>query len=305
MYNFQYTESGIENQEMLNESLMSRPFLRSGRDIVAIFLVLAYVYLAWSTQPEGGAARFDSTLAAAEARGTLRVAVDLGFRPFTDLRDGVPVGYDIDLAQAVAAKLDLEIDVVSTGFDALYDTLVTGRADMVASALPYAPEQGFRARFSQIYFDAGQVLVAPRSAAITTEDDLALQRVGVALGSDADALARRLASSVPMQLNSGYDDAEAALAALTAGSLDAVIVDHVSALIALAELPQLRIVRALSSEPYVLAVPRDAFQLQADVNRALDEMRAEGFFEQLNEKWMRPTGAWKVDRAARQVFLRP
>ncbi|NJM07511.1 amino acid ABC transporter substrate-binding protein [Candidatus Gracilibacteria bacterium] len=266
---------------------MSQPFARSGRDIFALALLLVYAFLAWSTQAGGGAASFDATLVAAEARGSLRVAVDLGFRPFTDLQNSEPMGYDIDLARAVAAKLDLDVTFVPTGFDALYDTLVTGRADVIASALPYAPEQGFRARFSQIYFDAGQVLVAPRASSIAEVGDLATERVAVALGSDADALARRLASTLPLRLDSNFDDAETAIAALAAGEVDAVIVDSVSALIALAELSDLHIVAALSSEPYVLAVPYDAFQLQAEINRALDELRAEGFFERLNEKWMR------------------
>jgi polar amino acid transport system substrate-binding protein len=273
---------------MLNESLMSHPFMRSGRDIIALLIVVCYFFLVWNTQPGEGAASFDATLAAAQGRGSLRVAIDLGFRPFTDLQQGEPAGYDVDLVQAVAAKLGLSVEFVPTGFDALYDTLVTGRADIIASALPYAPEQGFRARFSQIYFDAGQVLVAPRAAPIKSIDDLATRRVAVALGSDADALARRIGGAIAMQLDSSYDDAETAIAALERGDAEAAIVDNVSALIALATRPELQIVMALSSEPYVLAMPRDAFQLQAEINGALDELRAEGFLTELNEKWMRP-----------------
>jgi ABC-type amino acid transport substrate-binding protein len=49
----------------------------------------------------------------------------------------------------------------------------------------------------------------------------------------------------------------------------------------------LRIATALTSLPYVLAVPPEAFQLQAEVNRALQELREEDFFTRLNERWFR------------------
>jgi ABC-type amino acid transport substrate-binding protein len=177
---------------------------------------------------------------------------------------------------------------VPTGFDGLYDTLTSGRADLIASALPYAPEFGERARFSSFYFDAGQVIVAPVGAPLAGVADLAGLSVGVALGSDADALARRLAAATPgMQVVAGYETPDEVLAALRRGELAAAIVDNVTALGATQGRAELRIVAALSSEPYVLAMPVGAFQLQREVNQALAELQAEGFFAQLNARWFR------------------
>jgi ABC-type amino acid transport substrate-binding protein len=258
------------------------------RDLAALVVLLCYGLLAWSA--EGGigarAGALDPVLAAARARGALNVAVDVGFRPFADEEGGELLGYDIDLARAVAERLGLDVVFVPTGYDGLYDTLTSGRADLIAAALPYAPEQGYRARFSSFYFDAGQVLLtaagAPQGA------DLAGRRVGVALGSDADALARRMArDGGGFELRSGYDEPGQAIADLRAGRLDGVITDNVSALSAVQGAPGLQISAALTSEPLALALPRPAFQLEAEVNRALAELRREGFFEALNERWMR------------------
>lgn len=157
---------------------------------------------------------------------------------------------------------------------------------MIASALPYAPEQGFRARFSRFYFDAGQVLVAPAGAPVASVADLSGRVVGVALGSDANALARRmLHDGASFTLHSDYDDPTDALADLRAGELDAVITDMVTALEATQGRDELRIAAALTSEPLVLAFPRAAFQLEAEVNRILDALRRDGFFTRLNERW--------------------
>lgn len=262
--------------------------LRPLLDLAAALVLMLYGLLAWGAESGRGGAALDPVLAAARERGALRVAVDVGFRPFADQVDGEPAGYDIDLARAVAARLGLRAEFVPTGYDALYDALTSGRADMIASALPYAPEQGFRARFSSFYFDAGQVLVVPANSAIAGPADLAGRTLGVALGSDADALARRLVrDGAGFALRSTYDEPAQALAALRAGRLDAVITDNVAALTAVQGAPGLRIAAALTSEPYALAMPRAAFQLEAEVNRALAELRDAGLFAELNERWLR------------------
>jgi ABC-type amino acid transport substrate-binding protein len=130
----------------------------------------------------------------------------------------------------------MQVEFVPVGLDSIYDDLAARRADVAISALPYAPELGWRARFSQFYFDAGQMLVVRSDTPIATEADLAGRVVGVALGSDADTWARRRlmegASFAPARrLRYRRDEA---LAALRRGDVDAVAVDHAAALIALA-----------------------------------------------------------------------
>lgn len=262
-------------------------------ELVALAIVVGYTVLAVSTQSGAHVAGqgLDPVWAAAQQRGVLLVAVDFGYAPFTGIRNGEPSGYDIDLARAVAQKLGLRAAFVPSNLDSIYDDLATGQADLAASALPYAPEQGWRARFSTFYFNAGQVLIVPGGSSITGEGDLAGRAVGVALGSDADTYARRLARAEPrIRLHSAYETAEAALDELRRGGLDAVIADNTTASIALSRAPGLRLAAALTLEPYVLAMPAPAFQLHTRVNAALDELRREGFFDELGRKWFGETG---------------
>jgi ABC-type amino acid transport substrate-binding protein len=258
-------------------------------DIAAVLLLLAYAILAVSTQLGASVAGQgpDPVWAAARHRGTLRVAVDFGYYPFSGVEQGQPIGYDIDLARAVGQKLDLAVEFVPSNLDSIYDDLANHKADMAASALPYAPEQGWRAGFSTFYFNAGQVLVVPTDSQIAGPQQLGERTLGAPLGSDADTFARKLAAGDPsITLRSDYDTPAAVLADLRRGVLDAAIVDNASALSDLGHQPGLKALGpALTLEPYVLAVPAEAYQLHDSINHALDNLRKEGYFEQLGKKW--------------------
>lgn len=254
-------------------------------DLLAIVALLAYAWAANYTQR--GAA--DPVWTDIQARGVLRVGTDPGFRPFAEERDGQFQGYDIDLVTELARRENLRVEFVAVGYDALYDALSTRRVDLLAAALPLAPEQGWRARFSTPYLNAGQVLVVRKGSPITQEADLADRVAGVALGSDGDTLARKLQRDLPtLTVRADFETTTAALDALDSSQVDAVIADTISALSAQHSHPNLQIARALTFEPYVLALPGEAYQLEQAVNQALEAMRQEQIFDRLNNRWFRP-----------------
>lgn len=257
---------------------------------IALIIVVSYGLLAGIAQWGGFAGiGLDPVWASIQRTRTLRVVTDPGWRPFADSQNGQLVGYDIDLAREIGRRLGLAVEFKTAGYDALYDSLVNGDADLIVAALPYAPEQGERARFSEFYFNAGQVIVVPQTSPVRSVNDLRDRRVGVALGSDADGLARRLViQGAGFALQSSFDEPGQVLAALAQGQLDAAILDNVAALIGVQRTAGLRIVTpALTLEPYALAMPASAFQLNDKVNTAIKDMQREGFFEQLNQRWFR------------------
>ncbi len=82
----------------------------------------------------------DRTWLAIQERGIWRVGLDPSFPPFELLNEaGAPVGFDVDLAHALAARLDVELEIVTIGFDGLTDAVQVGRIDSVISALPLRP----------------------------------------------------------------------------------------------------------------------------------------------------------------------
>lgn len=251
-------------------------------DLMALALLAGY---GWSIQhSRAGAA--DPYWTAISRRGLLRVGTDPGFRPFAEEQDGHWTGYDVELVQEIGRRLGLRVTWQAVGYDALYDTLAAGQVDLLASALPLAPEQGWRARFSSAYLDAGQVLVTRRDSPITDLSTLGTATVGAALGSEGDTILRNLRRDDPhITVRSDFQTPAELLTALERGTLAAAITDSISALSLVEQHHDFVIARSLSFEPYVLAMPAGAYRLEAETNRVLHELRAEHFIEHLNTRW--------------------
>lgn len=260
--------------------------VRRGFDVLALLVLFAY---GWTIRYTGRGAA-DPIWTALQQRGVLRVGTDPGFKPFNEERNGQLEGYDVDLVTELARRLNLRVEFIPVGYDALYDSLGTRRVDLLAAALPLAPEQGWRARFSTPYLNAGQVLIIRAGGPIDPKQPrFGGRTIGVALGSEADTYARTLRrGDASISVRSDFETPAAAAAALASGQIDAVIADTVSALTAQQAHRNLVIApNALTFDPYVLAVPVEAYLLQQEVNRALEEMRLAGVFDRLNAKWFR------------------
>jgi polar amino acid transport system substrate-binding protein len=229
----------------------------------------------------------DSTWLAIQERGTWRVGMDPSFPPFEWLDDsGQPVGYDVELAQALAAELGVEVEIIAIGFDGLIDALQVGRIDSVISALPYDPRLTQDIRYTSSYFEAGTRLIVPIDSLITDVEDLANRRVAVEWGSAGDAEARQLQRQHPSIERLPYPTPDEALAALLNGKSDALIVDGVTLRLAQGNgAPITAVGPALESDPYVIAVAMPAFRLHEALEEALTRLRSKGVLEEIEQRW--------------------
>jgi ABC-type amino acid transport substrate-binding protein len=249
---------------------------------IAIFLLLAVVaVLAWVGQQQPP----DTYLQAIQKSSTLRVGLDPTYPPFESLSGGQYAGYDVDLAKAIGNELGVKVELVPLALDTQYDALAAHKVDLLISALPFIYERQKEVRYSQPYYQSGQVIaVRPGNNPIKTEAGLQGKRVGVELGSNGDTDARHLArTTLPsMQVISDYRSADEALDALSHGTVDAAIVDNLSAQEYLsAHVGGITVLSPpLTDEPYVVAMPVQANGLVAQVNATIDRLRTSG---QLNE----------------------
>jgi ABC-type amino acid transport substrate-binding protein len=223
----------------------------------------------------------DRYLNAIFERRTLRVGLDPTYPPFESLREGQYVGYDVELARAVASDLGVQLEIRPLALDTQYDALASGQVDILISALPFIYERQKEVRYSQPYYQAGQMLVV-RSGdkAIKSMADLPGKRVGVELGSNADTEARRLARTnlTSMQVRPTYHSASEALDALTRGELDAAIADNTSVELYAASHPGALsvLLPPLTDEPFVAAMPVQAGALASRVDATIERLRASG-----------------------------
>jgi polar amino acid transport system substrate-binding protein len=232
--------------------------------------------------------RRDATWQQMEQRGVWRVGLDPSFPPFEMLdQTGAPVGYDVALAQALAATWGIEAEIVAIGFDSLPDALKSGKIDSIVSAYPYDERLTQDFLFSTPYFDAGLRIAVPAGSTIRTLTDLSEQTVGVEWGSLGDMVGRRLQREGITLTLSPFETPDALLAALlTTQSVDAILLDNVSVRQAQAAgLPLVTVDAPLESIPYVIVMPRRAAELQRQLEASLQLLQTRGDLAKLETEW--------------------
>lgn len=261
-----------------------RPWLRwlaLGGAIVILALAMTFLWRTVSPARD----RFWERI---QATGQWRVGIDPSFPPFETLdSEGKPLGFDVDLANAIAARWGVRAQLESVGFDGLMDAVWASKVDSAISALPYQPQFSQDLAFSRPYFEAGLVLVTGKTGnAITSPEDLAGRRVAVEWGSEGDVQARELRRRFPELQIEPQETSQAALAAVVDGQADAALVDHISALQFAATDGRVVIApKPVVSDPYVIVLPRKAPLLQRQVEEALTALEADGTLDRLTDKW--------------------
>jgi polar amino acid transport system substrate-binding protein len=181
----------------------------------------------------------------------------------------------------------MEVEITAIGFDSLLDALQAGKVDAIVSAYPYDPRLTRDVAFSQPYFDAGLQLAAPLDSTLRGREDLRGARVAVEWGSEGDMVGRQWQREGTALTLVPYETPQDAVAALVAGKeVDALLVDGVTLRQAQAEGAAVRAVGVhVTSNPYVIVVPRQAHELLDRVNSGLDRLRDVSQLAALEQEW--------------------
>jgi polar amino acid transport system substrate-binding protein len=233
--------------------------------------------------------------------GKLTVGSDIPYPPFEfNDESGKLVGFDVELVEAIAAKLGVEAEFVNAGFDTIFTALDGGQFDIVASSVTaYAPEgtSAFETvqerreivAFSEPYYPARQSLTVDTeaSADIKTTDDLPDgAKVGVQRGTTGQGWAKdNIGDRVELVT---FPKAPQMFEALEGGALVGVVNDLSVALESIAERPTLAVVEQIDTgEEYGLAVQQDNPALLEAINEALKELFDDGTYATLFKKYFR------------------
>jgi polar amino acid transport system substrate-binding protein len=129
-----------------------------------------------------------------KARGYVRIGVSLGGEPvgFRNASNE-PVGYDVDVARQLAAKLGVPARFSDVSSDARISMLRSGQLDLVVANVSITPQRARVVDFSIPYNVAGLRVIAQKSAHVKTLADLNGKRVVVGRGTTADAFLRKSA----------------------------------------------------------------------------------------------------------------
>lgn len=260
---------------------------RVGHLPILMALGLALILAGWLVWPRVRPPK-DLTWERVQRAGVLRVGLDPTYPPFGYYDEtGEIVGYDVDLARALAGRLGLGVELVPVHFDGLYDALAAGRADVLISALPFDPRRTKDVLYSPPYFQAGQVIVARADdEAARSARDLAGRRVAVEWGSSGDVEMRRLQARGIRAGAVRFETPGAALTGLKEAQVDVALVDAVSAYHFVNRDERFKVVQPpITDEPCVMAFRADSPVLWDTLNRTLAQLNAEGLLQRLLARW--------------------
>jgi arginine/ornithine transport system substrate-binding protein len=238
-------------------------------------------------------AGFGWYLASSRAPAALRIATEGANPPFNFIdKDGHPAGFDVDIAKALCAAMKTKCEIVIQNWDGIIPGLQAGEYDAIISSLSITPQRSQQIAFTDPYYDTPTRFVAPKGAHIEISvAGLAGKRVGVQRGTVQEKLLRsKFYQAVPVL----YDGAEAALQDLVAGNIDLVVGNSVSLARSFLDSDRgknFEFVGPAFTDPDILgvgagiAVRKDETQLLDNFNKALRQIRADGTFKQINDKY--------------------
>jgi polar amino acid transport system substrate-binding protein len=140
--------------------------------------------------------------------------------------DGMPIGFNVDLARAICVELNVTCTIQVRRFDTLIAALDEGRGDAIIASLAITPATRLQVDFTDRYYRSPARFVGRKGLALddVTPARLAGKRVAVVAGSAHEAYLRDFFAETAIQ---SLPNAEAALAALQKGDADLVFGDGI------------------------------------------------------------------------------
>jgi polar amino acid transport system substrate-binding protein len=223
--------------------------------------------------------------------GVLTVASDASYAPneFKDA-DGNAIGWEIELADAVAAKLGLTAEVSQASFDNIIPSVVGGKFDLGISSFTDTLEREQQVDFIN-YFSAGNLWATAAGKNVDPENACGLTVAAMTGGWQAtDELPARSAACVeagkaPLEILQ-FDDNAAATNAAALGKADAVSADSPVTLYAVAQSKGKLVVagKTFDAAPYGIVLAKDS-GLAPAVQAALESLVADGTYGEILTAW--------------------
>ena len=221
--------------------------------------------------------------------GKLIMSTNAAFPPYEMTDDaGNCIGIDVEVAQAIAEKLGLELVIDNMEFTAALEAAQNGKADMVMAGVTVNEDRLAVMDFSNSYATGVQVVIVKEGSDVTM-DNLGEKMIGTQMGTTGFIYA----SDTPENGGYGedhviaYDNGITAVQALMNGQIDAVIIDNAPAQSFVEANPGLTILEGeWTVEDYAIGFQKGNTELIEAVNGALAELIADGTVQKIIDKYI-------------------
>ncbi|MHC1761001.1 MAG: basic amino acid ABC transporter substrate-binding protein [Negativicutes bacterium] len=212
------------------------------------------------------------------------------YRPFEyhDEKTNKIIGYDIDVAEALAKKIGVPLVIQEMQFTGLIPSLQNGQADFVIAAMYITPQRREIVDFAEPYMDTGMTVVVRKDDnVIKGPNDLNGKTVGVKAGATSEKVVQDLNAKGAKITIKSYKETVDHNLDLQNGRLDAAVNDLLNQLEYNKTNPALKVV----GEPFTkaqlgIAVKKGDKELLDLINTVLKELKQSGESDKLYKKWL-------------------
>lgn len=229
----------------------------------------------------------------------LKVATNAEFAPFESIEDGELVGFDIDLMKAIGEKLGYKVEFDNMEFDGVVAAVAQQNCDAAISGLTINAKRKQSVDFSDAYYSgAAQILIVAADDDHYTgttkeelDEQLKNQTIGVCSGFTGQAYAEGDEewgfSGIEGANVKIYENVSLAIADLKNDTINAIIMDDSTAKEAVSENSEdTKVIDVpLTVEEYGIAVTKGNTELIDQINKALDELKEDGTFDDILKEY--------------------
>jgi polar amino acid transport system substrate-binding protein len=241
--------------------------------IALALLVVCGVFVACAKKSSSGVTK---------KAGVLTVGMEIGYPPFEYFaEDGkTPMGFDVQMANAIAAKLGLKLEIVDTAWDGIFAGVTKGDYDCIMSAVTITEERQAAHNFTKPYIGNAQALVLLKGTTVKARTPEELGGLGVAYQEEttSDIYMTKLAEGGLKFTPYEYAKVMNCFDELKLGRVDAIVCDSLVAIDYVADptAPFEIVWLGEADEYFGVCLKKGADELTAAVDKALDELFADG-----------------------------
>lgn len=253
------------------------------------------------TKPAATSQAADESLAKIKSKGRLVVGINAEFAPFefhtmVDGKDTI-VGFDLDLARAIAKDMGVELELKELAFDALLTTLQSGQVDVVISGVSATEERRKSVDFSEPYYRGVQVLLTTKNNVdkFNSFSDLKGKKIGLQLSSLQDRLMTTL---LPDGNYTKIESMNTLFLSLKSNQIEGIVTTKIVSEMAAVANPEFVIAdkvkiddSSLNSPGVGVAMRKNSPALQAQINSTVKRLKDSGEMDKAVEAASKLAGA--------------
>ena len=223
--------------------------------------------------------------------GTLKPGIvsDLGL-PFTVIKDGQLIGFDIELSKRFAASVGKGYEPVDLPFASMLASVSTNKIDVINSSLMITEERKKQIDFSDPYYESGVSVIAKKKNIVKPNlplysklDDIADKKIGIFTATVHDAF---ITKKYPKAKIYRFESTPDMMMSVKAGKVDFAMFDLITARMILKHNPDLGILSdSVLNMPVGVGFSKGNDALRNEFNDFLKEVRKDGTYDTIYKRW--------------------